>query len=123
MSSKEIIATYFVLFLPPESCCKIEKYLEDVDALEESSVTLEIQLSKQRAVKWKKNGEFIDVHLADGHFKLSLEAEGLVHKLTTDEAKLDDSAEYEVEVDDRDYGIIKSSCHVQIKGQVLKVTK
>lgn len=92
-----------------------------MDAVEDSSVTLEIKLSKQRPVKWKKNGEFIDVHLADSHFKLSLE-EGLVHKLTTDEAKLDDSAEYEVEVDDGDYGIIKSTCHVQVRGQVLKIT-
>lgn len=121
MSSKEIIAI-FCAISSSESCCKLEKCLEDVEALEDSSVTLEIQLSKPRPVKWKKNGEILDDHQADSHFKLSLEEEGLVHKLTIDEVKLDDTAEYEVEVDDRDYGIIKSSSRVQIKGQLLKRT-
>lgn len=95
-----------------EEPCKIVTPLQDLTVQESDSVTLILELSKPRAVKWLKQGEPVDER-----FRVAVDDTGLRHTLTIDNVLLEDSQEFSVDIDDLRYGVIHVSCHLNVTGR------
>ena len=80
---------------------------------ENDRACLSLKLSKARKVNWLRNSSPIVPH---DRFQVSVSAEGLEHSLTIQEASLPDVGEYMVEIDDLEYGVLKSTCSLDVKG-------
>ena len=80
---------------------------------ENDQACLSLKLSKARRVNWLRNSSPV---VPDDRFQVSVSAEGLEHSLTIQEASLPDVGEYMVEIDDLEYGVLKSTCSLDVKG-------
>ena len=85
-----------------------------METTETETITLVVETNKPRKITWLKNKETIT---ASERFQLSVDATGLRHTLTIANITLDENAEFTVNIDDNEYGIICSSATVTVKGK------
>ena len=96
-----------------EAPCQIKTPLQDVETTETETITLVVETTKPRKVTWFKNNQPIT---ASDRFLISLDDTGLRHTLTIANITLDEDAEFTVQIDDNEYGVISSSAKVTVKG-------
>ena len=102
------IVVYFI-----ECRCEVVSPLTDIEVAEGASVTLAATLSKPRQVVWRKHGEVLS---AGGRVTVSVDEDGLTHRLSVQDVTVEENAEFSIETLDSDYGGVSSSCKINVKG-------
>jgi len=102
-----------------EAPTEITKPLEDMQTMESETISLVLEISKPRNVKWFKNGEEITV---SERFKIDTSADGKSHMLTIADITLDENASFSVAIDDLTYGIVEASCTVTVMEKPVEIT-
>lgn len=103
---------YFNEFL--EKPCKILSPLTDLWATESETVSLVVMLSKPRNVAWFIKDK--QISSADDRFKQSVSENGTEHSLLITSVSHEENCTFRADVDNKEYGIISSSCSVSVKG-------
>jgi hypothetical protein len=98
----EAVATSFV------------RQLANITVLEHQSLVLECEVSKpNKPAKWFKNGQEVSAS-----FRVKLTADGKIHKLMIDDAKLDDKGQYKVQIDG-----VESEATVLVEEEPIQIIK
>ncbi len=85
--------------------------------METETITLILEISKPRDVKWLKNGQEIAPEAE--RFKMEVDSTGMRCTLTIADCSVDDNAEFSVVIDDLEYGATTVSCKVTVTGMTL----
>lgn len=110
--------TLFNLILT-EQPCSITSPLINIETIEGATMSLVLVLSKPRAVTWLKGSKQIAPD--DKRIVASVSETGFEHTLKISEVSLDENCAFVAEVNDNEYGILKSESNVTVKGMVLLV--
>ena len=100
-----------------EMACEVVKWTKDAEITEKDKLIVNVQLSKPRKVVWLHNNNTIK---SDERVTISASPNGLDHTVNINCATLYDNGIYVAQVDDLDYGTLKTSCNVSVKGNCLK---
>ena len=96
-----------------EAPCQIKTPLHELETTESETITLVLEISKPRKVTWLKNNEPITV---SDRFTIVIDDTALRQTLTIVDITLDENAEFTVQIDDNQYGVITSSGKITVKG-------
>ena len=88
--------------------------MADIETQENETVSLVLEISKPRKVTWLKNGQEV---VASDRFQISISEDGLRHVLTLKDVTKEEMAEFTASIDDASYGVITSSCKVNVVGK------
>ena len=94
------------------------KKLQNLTAIENENPELTISLSKPRKVTWFKDSCPV---VENKKCQIVVEEEGFNYALRFVETRLEDQGLYEAVVDDLDYGTLKSSSTLTVKGKLDKI--
>ena len=83
--------------------------------MEKTTISLTLEITKPRKVTWFKNGVQIDM---SDRFQSTTDEFNLTHTLTVSDCTMDENAEFTVQIEDNQYGVMTCSCKVTVKGQL-----
>ena len=106
-----VIITHSVYFT--EAPCEIKTPLKDLETMEGETITLVLEITKPRSVKWFRGKDEIG---DSDHFKIDVDSTSLRHTITVKDITLEESTTFTVKIDDLEYGIVDASCNVTVKG-------
>jgi hypothetical protein len=104
-----VVTTGTEFFVKPS--LKISKKLQDTEGIEESSVELAVEVTKpNQKAKWTRNGRPINPNEERFAGRYIIISDGLIHKCTINNLKMNDAGEFSVQVEE-----LTDNCKLTVK--------